>query len=88
MISDMTAFLQTAVQDTLNEEEGSQPVFHPRQNSFEASDEEDSGPSRNAINQNQESINGDITGTPTITTVAQRPNQVDCVQYSCRYIHH
>ena len=74
------SILQTAVQDTLNEAEGSQPVFHPRQNSFEGSDDEDDGPNDNAVTQNQVSSNTGTaavtTGIPTVTTVAQRPNQV------------
>ena len=69
---------QTAVQDTLNEAEGAQPVFHPRQNSFEGSDEEDNGSDDNAIAQNQVPARTDFTGTPTVTTVARRPNQVSC----------
>lgn len=72
---------QTAVQDTLNEAEGSQPVFHPRQNSFESSDEEDNTPSAtNSVAQNHVTENGgrtsDTTGNPAVTALAQRGNQV------------
>ena len=68
--------MQTAVQDTLNEAEGSQPVFHPRQNSFEGSDDEDNGPNDNVAAEDQVLTDGDFIGTPTTTTVVQRSNQV------------
>lgn len=68
--------MQTAVQDTLNEAEGSQPVFHPRQNSFEGSDDEDNGSNDNVAAENQVLTGRDLTGTPTTTTVVQRSNQV------------
>ena len=72
---------QTAVQDTLNEAEGSQPVFHPRQNSFESSDEEDNTPSAtNSVIENHVTENSgrtsDTIGDPAVTAVAQRGNQV------------
>lgn len=77
--------LQTAVQDTLNEAEGSQPVFHPRQNSFEDSDEEDSIPNDHAFSQNQPSTDRNTTVTPTTTTVAQRSNQVQYAKLSVAF---
>lgn len=74
---------QTAVQDTLNEAEGSQPVFHPRQNSFECSDDEDntmSSSGTNSVTENHVTENSgrtsDTTGNPAVTAVAQRGNQV------------
>lgn len=74
---------QTAVQDTLNEAEGSQPVFHPRQNSFECSDDEDntmSSSGTNSVTENHVTENSrrtsDTTGDPAVTAVAQRGNQV------------
>ncbi|CAH3168286.1 unnamed protein product [Porites lobata] len=72
--------IETAVQDTLNEAEGSQPVFHPRQNSFECSDDEDNTSSgTNSVTENHVTENSgrtsDTTGDPAVTAVAQRGNQ-------------
>ena len=80
-ISDEHFVSQTAVQDTLNEAEGSQPVFHPRQNSFECSDEEDNTSSgTNSVTENHVTENSDrtsdTTGDAAVTAVAQRGNQV------------
>ena len=80
-ISDEHFVSQTAVQDTLNEAEGSQPVFHPRQNSFECSDDEDNTSSgTNSVTENHVTENSgrtsDTTGEPAVTAVAQRGNQV------------
>ena len=82
-ISDEHFVSQTAVQDTLNEAEGSQPVFHPRQNSFECSDDEDntmSSSGTNSVTENHVTENSgrtsDTTGDPAVTAVAQRGNQV------------
>ena len=80
-ISDEHFVSQTAVQDTLNEAEGSQPVFHPRQNSFECSDDEDNTSSgTNSVTENHVTENSgrtsDTTGDPAVTAVAQRGNQV------------
>lgn len=73
---------QTAVQDTLNEEEGSQPVFHPRQNSFEGSDDENDendGGNEDVATQNQVPRTVEAAGTPGTVAVAQRQNQVRCI---------
>ena len=74
---------QTAVQDTLNEAEGSQPVFHPLQDSFEGSDDENDGRDEDAATQNQVSTTTAATGTPRTVVVAQRQNQVRCTGISC-----
>lgn len=66
----------------MNEAEGSQPVFHPLENTFEASDEDDVDNMANGIAAIQNQISTTTTATTTTpatgtttTTVAQRQNQ-------------
>ncbi|KAK2568233.1 FAS-associated factor 2-B [Acropora cervicornis] len=67
--------IETAVQDTLNEAEGSQPVFHPLQNSFDGSDEENYSANDINMTQNQVSSARNATGSPTPNTEVQRFGQ-------------
>ncbi|XP_020605015.1 FAS-associated factor 2-like [Orbicella faveolata] len=67
--------IETAVQDTLNEAEGSEPVFHPRQDSFDGSDDENDGRDEDSATQSQFSRTTANTGTPRTVVVAQRQNQ-------------
>ncbi|XP_068707194.1 FAS-associated factor 2-like [Montipora foliosa] len=67
--------IETAVQDTLNEAEGSQPVFHPLENSFDGSDQEDNVPVDSSVTHNWVSADRDNRATPTTSTVVQRPIQ-------------
>lgn len=60
----------------MNEAEGSQPVFHPLQNSFDGSDEEDYAANDINTTQNQVSSARDATGSPTPNTEVQRFGQV------------
>lgn len=76
----------------MNEAEGSQPVFHPLENTFEASDEDDVDNMANGIAAIQNQISTTTTATTTTpatgtttTTVAQRQNQVSCILYHAVY---
>lgn len=52
-------------------------MFHPLQDSFEVSDDENDGRDDDAATQNQVSTVTAATGTPTTVVVAQRQNQVN-----------
>lgn len=60
----------------MNEAEGSQPVFHPLQNSFDGSDEDDYPTNDINTAQNQASSARHVTGSPTLNTEVQRFGQV------------